>query len=272
MGLRKLALLSIAVLIAAGLLWKVIGSGTSSVVPDRSIGEREKLPAVSVLSVRPGLAGPASSPASLVPAFSPPVASANLSQFRARKDYASLYQRLQGDLSPEALYLKAEIYERCARHDGKSALDLAQESAARRAKFISGIPQSKADAPKRIEAFDRLYSDPCSGMDLGAFSSQEFARLLAAAADAGDVHAQATQLADRVEGANHESQGRIAYPMTEADLAQARQLLASADPDVINVLQGILSSTLESGSIRLDGEPFDPHAMYSAIDLFACDA
>jgi len=60
--------------------------------------------------------------------------------------------------------------------------------------------------------------------------------------------------------------------MTEADLAQARQLLASADPDVINVLQGILSSTLESGSIRLDGEPFDPHAMYSAFDLLACDA
>jgi hypothetical protein len=98
--------------------------------------------------------------------------------------------------------------------------------------------------------------------------------MVAAAADAGDARARAWQLAERVERSREDVADRKphGYELTAADFDEARQLLASRDPGVIEDLQGILSSTLQHGSIQLDGMPVDPAAFHSALTLLACEA
>jgi hypothetical protein len=235
----------------------------------RLASDKPRLPAATVLDVSAGVpAADASANAATAARFAHAV-STNISQFRARRDYAGLSARIAADSSPEALYLKAAIYARCARRDGRSMDERAEDTAARRATFIAGLAEGNADTPVRIDAYDRLAIDPCAGLDLGAFDQGSLARMLAAAADAGNPVAQAWQLASGIEVA---SQGQRGYAMDAAAFGQVQQLLATGDPDVIRNVQGLLSSSLASGGVRLDGAAIDPEAMHAALTLLACDA
>jgi hypothetical protein len=273
--MRKAAFIYIAVASIAALLW---WRTTADAPP--SVGTKathavaaSSLPVESVLLVRPTLHasarmdGGTSRPARAV--------SPELAQFRARRDYAALYQALEASpQTPESLYIRAEIYSRCAGTDGKTAEDVAKERASRRDKLMAALSQGPADTAQRIDAFDKMNVDPCQGLDLGTFKPQELTRMIAA--DAGDVRAKAWQLAERIERAWDErrtaDRQRTGYDLSPGDFEQARQLLASGDPEVIQDLQGMLSSSLEHGSIRLGGLPVDQAAIYAAFSFLACDA
>jgi len=60
--------------------------------------------------------------------------------------------------------------------------------------------------------------------------------------------------------------------MSAADFEQARELLASGDPGVIEDLNGLLASSLQHGTVQLAGQPIDQSAFHSALTLLACDA
>src|SRR5258708_30095743 len=101
--MKKLVALSVVLMVAAGLILGIWGRAPSPVTgAGTTSSQGPPLPAVSVLSVRPGVTAPKG--VLQPPAISvkpQPVVSANLSQYRARKDFASLYQRLAGDSTPE---------------------------------------------------------------------------------------------------------------------------------------------------------------------------
>jgi len=229
--------------------------------------ESISLPVATVLRVRPSTTpvAPPSAPQSALAESSP------LKQFRDGVDFASLYRSLDGDRSAEALYLRAEIYARCVRH----ATQTDRASANDRATLVAALARDP-DAAQRVDAFDRMQRDPCQGVDLGKFDRQAFTAMLDAAAAAGDARAKAWQLAARVEtayyGAQRVDRASTGYPLTREDFEQARQLLATGDPSVIADLQGLLSSSLEHGTVQLDGRPIDHAAMHSALTLLACDA
>lgn len=202
--------------------------------------------------------------------------SPELAHLRSRKDLASLHRQVQASTTAEALYVKAVIYARCARRPDELSRG-AQGQAARREKFLAGLPPNAVDAGRRIQAYDALGVDPCEQVDLGDFSERTLAGLLAKAADAGDVRARAWELAESIEHADRlasseRGRGPRGYDYGEAELAQMRELLASGDPDVMRSLQGVLSSSLQAGAITLNGEPVDPHSMHAAFTLLRCDA
>lgn len=253
----------------------------SARAPDTTAAQRHSapedaargIPVTSVLHVRPGAPESAgAAPAALASAASKE--SAAMRQFRERRDLASLYRAVEADASPEALYLRAEIYALCARTDDKSAQVRAGEQAAFRAKFITGLSQGATNADRRVDALDRLNRDACQGLDLGRIDPTTLARMIAAAAAAGDPRAQAWQLAERFERsrADPKTGARGVFNVTESDFEQVRTLLASGHAEVMQDLQGAISSTLAEGSIRLGGVAIDGEAMYQALSLLACDA
>lgn len=230
------------------------------------------LPVDTVLQVRPAASNsaPSASSASSRRHNESPA----LAQFHEGKDFASLYGGLEGNPSPETLYLRAEIYARCAKHRD----DAREKLAARRAEMAAALAQTGTNAAQRLSAFDRLNANPCAGLDLGPFDRQELARMVGAAAAAGDARAQAWQLAERADRAFRDTADQVGqthatgYPLGDADFEQARRLLASGDPDVILDLRGMLSSSIQQGTIRLGDQPVDNRALYDALGLLACDA
>jgi hypothetical protein len=191
--------------------------------------------------------------------------------FRSGRDYATLWRSLRGSaVSAEGLYLQAEIYARCAAR----AEPEPHERETELARFTASLAGRVTNASQRLGAYEKLNVEPCAGLDLGAFDSDTLHRMVAAAAEAGDARARAWQLAERVERTRDDLVDRRprGYELSAADFEEARQLLASRDPGVIEDLQGILSSTLQHGSIQLDGTPVDPAAFHSALTLLACEA
>jgi hypothetical protein len=267
---------AVAVLLAviASIAWKywhrdaVVGTVSQTASVPRT------LPPNSVLQVRPQVQA-ASSTAPAATTISRRKVSDDLAQYRSRKNLAELYNRLQSKPdTAESLYLKAAIYARCSIRDRSGTKPTADERAAKREQFIASLAQGTKDQAQRIDAYDRMMADPCEGLDLGVYDANTLSRMLTAAADAGDVAAQAWLLADQAE---HRTPTEIGQPthgmaITPANFDQFRTLLATGDPQVIQYLGGALSSTLEQGEVRLDGESFDPQAMHTALQLLACDA
>lgn len=272
--MRRLLLCGAAVALATVVWWhfRADNSLLSPAHPDSAARRAPELPVASVLQVRPNATRPAPVSEGSAPSVSPAMA-----QFRERRDFAALHRSVSTDpATPESLYLRAEIYWACAKRADSTDVASTGSVAERRAKFIAGLARSGPVSEKRVEAFDRLASSPCMGLDLGRFDRQVMMGMVAAAAEAGDAHAQAWQMAERIERAHQEAQqvSRRAggYELNEADFEQARRLLASGDAEVILDLQGVLSSTLAQGVIQLGGTPVDPGAMHAALSLLACDA
>ena len=205
-----------------------------------------------------------------------PVVSQDLEALRNRADYASLYRKIVNDPSAEATYIRAEIYSRCARRkDGVLPAGGTEATAARRSKFVAGMVPGTPNASVRLDAFEKLNADPCVGVDAGEFSAQELASLIDRAANAGDPRAQAWRLAELVEGNYHadlrSGVNRAGYAISQDDLQQMRQLLATGSPEILQDLQGLISSSQENGVLLLNGTPIDPYAMHGALTLLACD-
>lgn len=197
-----------------------------------------------------------------------------LGQFRAKRDYRALHGALQSATpTPEVLYLRAELYRRCSRAEGKTATDAARERSEERQRFANGLVQGGGNSAQRLEAYDKLNVDLCAGLDLGTFSEETLQRMVADAANAGDPRAQAWQLAERIERTRFAgSNDAMGYDISDQEFEQMRRLMATRDPEVILDLQGVLSSCLQHGSVRFNGEPVDQENFFAALTLLACDA
>jgi len=265
--------LILAVLIGAIVWWRAPSSsdaGVAQPVPAPSVSE-PSLPVDSVLRVKPS---PSGGSESAPREAKPPGASPLIAQYRSRRDFASLYNTLLGmPPTPEALYLRAEIYRECARPAGLTMEDRPNVRASARAKFAAGLAHEGVASAQRLAAFDKLSEDACTGLDVGTFDGAELDRLLSAAADAGDPRAQSWRIAERIErsrfqGGTNDAAG---YVMEAADFDEIRRLMATGDPGVILDLRDVLASSLQHGSVRLNGEPIDQATFHAALALVACE-
>jgi hypothetical protein len=236
-----------------------------------SAAAQKDLPASSVLRINPR-----STPAALaIPAKSAPVASTDVAQLRQRKDWAQLHARLSsGPQTPEALYILAEIYSRCAKRPPLGNATAPSSQAEAQEKFIASV-KGDPHGEQRIAAYEKTKADPCEGLALGEFSKERLEQMIAAAATAGDPRAQSWQLSRQIEGTYYDApqprpQG---YAVSDEQMESIRRLLASGDPGVILDMQGILSSTLLDGNLRMgpNNERVDSNAMAAALTLVACD-
>ncbi|MBS0320570.1 MAG: hypothetical protein JSR18_08520 [Proteobacteria bacterium] len=272
--MRKLALL-VVIVVAAVAFWRWHGRGEDAPAAKdatATVAKDAALPVSAVLAVRPEAKGAASAP---VATMGKPgtQASPDIAQFRARRDYASLYARVKDVRTPEALYLQAALYARCGS-DHDAALTAAQR-ASNRDKFVAEVStQGNRATEQRIAAYDRLATNACAGLDFGTLDAAKLDRMIAEAASAGDPRAQAWQLADRIEGMKVDEQGRrftSDASMPAGAMNDIQRLLATGDPDVVMDLSGVLASTMGNGFVQIDGAAVDPRGMYAAMQLYACD-
>ncbi|HEV8501540.1 MAG TPA: hypothetical protein VGR63_08175 [Casimicrobiaceae bacterium] len=267
-------LLGLAVAAAIAVTWRHYSVPVAPVGANPPQAKADTLPMTTVLRVRPDGAMPAA-PAGGA-GVTRRVESADLAQYRSRRDYAALYARVSREAGAgEAGYIAAEIYYRCARHDDTASG--APDAAAARAQFQATIARAGSQADTRAAAYARLDgSSACAGLDFGAYDAKAYAEMLRASADAGYAAASARLLADRIvrdtnvaqQSANHGS----GYSVSPDTLAQMTALLASGDPDVIQSLSGILASTIAGGVVQLAGEDVEAFPMHAAMTLLACDA
>jgi hypothetical protein len=240
----------------------------------------EKLSASSVLKIDPKVRS-ALPAAAIAPKVT---ASPDMLQYRDKKDWPQLYQRLKsGPQTPESQFLQAELLERCAERppptDGKPAPDTRE---VRREKFVQTLAGTEAQKKARLAAYDALNADACGELRAIDYVKDDVARLRKAAADAGDVRARAHQINDEIIKAYEEANkprpdgsrtDTVGYPVSDAQWAAMREVLASGDPAAISELRGVLASTLADASIRIgpDKEPIDNRAFWNAWGLAACD-
>lgn len=224
----------------------------------------EALPANVVLRIKPQAA--ASRPSSRISAYPRSVA---LEQLASGRDLAGLYRQMRsGPRTAESLYVQAEIYSRCARRVPTASL-----AAERREKFLATLMPADPTAQEKLAAFDRLNTDPCKGLEeLGEFSQQTLNDLLSAAASAGDPRAAAALLAQKIEGRYNAAQPRPpGYEVSDDEFASILSVLESRDPEAVQHLQNVLSSSWEQAALLLNGRPVEPRAMHAALGLVACD-
>lgn len=232
----------------------------------------DPLPARAVLAINPKTSPPAASAPipGVVRAASP-----DLEQLEQGRDLAGLYERLRrGQKTAESLLIQAEIYNRCSSRQGNPRPSAAQ----RREKFVAALLPADPAAKDKLAAFDRLNTDSCAGLEnLGQFSPETMRQLLIEAKDAGSARAAAWMLAQEIEARYHAAQRNPDTPrpqgqvVSDADFAAAVRLLETRDPEVVRDLQGVLSSTIDRGTLLINGQPIEPRAMHSAISLVACD-
>jgi 6-pyruvoyl-tetrahydropterin synthase len=241
------------------------------------------LPASSVLKIDPRAKSPTAAPMAI---NAKPV-SADMQQYRDRKDFSALYDRLkEGAQTPEAQYLQAEILDRCT----KRAPDPNKPEETRevkREKFISGLSGGADKIVIRTAAYDELNRDICGKLGTIPQNKEEIAALRKAAAEAGDPRARAWQLNSDILKATDEAQAANAgkpgsnepgargqgYVLNDQQWSTIRELLGSGDPGVVGELRAVMSSTLVEASLRIgpDKEPIDNRAFWNTWALVACD-
>lgn len=278
-----LAIAALAVGVVGFTLWKKpasVEADTSGRPLLAPVAAGEKLSATSVLKIDPKVR---SLPTAAV--IAPKViASPDTLQYREKKDWPQLYQRLKnGPQTAEARFLQAELLDRCAKRpppaDGKPAPPTRE---ARREKFIQTLAGNDTQKAARLAAYDALNVDACGELRAIEHNKDEIARLRKEAADAGDVRARARQISDEIFKAYDENANKprpdggpppSGYGISDAQWTAMREILASGDPAAIETLRGIVSSTLTDASIRIgpDKEPIDHRAFWNAWGLAACD-
>jgi hypothetical protein len=229
-----------------------------------------KLSAQAVLRIDPRAAAPASPTTSIAKPETPLTAA-----FRDRRDYAGLYQRVKdAPETAESLYIKARLYATCAKRAGVTPVPRSEQD------FIAGLPARDPYREERIAAF-RRNNELCRGLELGDFAPAEYQRMLERAAAMGDPSAQARTLVNQIQQASTQANtpaGALA-PVRQGFVVTPEQFgalvgqLNSGDPEVLQLVRGVLSSTIDQGQVVFgpEGDPIDPRAMFAALGLVACD-
>lgn len=229
----------------------------------------EALPASVVLRIKPQASAESRSSSGTAAEHPRYPRSEALEQLASGRDLAGLYQRMRaGPRTGESLYIQAEIYSLCARRTRAPT-----SAAQRREKFLATLLPADPKAQEKLAAFDRLNTDRCKGLEeLGDFSQETLNGLLAAAEAAGDPRAAAALLAQKIEGRYHAVQPRpLGYEVSDEEFTSILRALESRDPEVVQHVQGVLSSSWNQAALLLNGQPIEPRAMHAALGLVACD-
>lgn len=286
----KNAFFAAFIFFAAVYAWKVMQTTTAPATPSAEAKSaplaEKKLSSSAVLRIDPK----ASSGIQARTDIPQKPLSTDVQQFRERRDLPALYARLKaGAQTPEALYLQAEILDRCAKRPPSPNTPPGTREE-RREKFLAGLSGTPEQKALRTAAYDQLTRDTCGELAKIERNPAEIEKLRADAAAAGDVRAQAWQLsADIIKASEDAETARRAGKgpgqpgggpapgagnvITDEQWKTLQGLLASGEVGALNELRGVLASTVTDGTIRLgpDQAPVDQRALWTAVGLLGCD-
>jgi hypothetical protein len=206
------------------------------------------------------------------------VVSSSLRDYVQARDWKGLYDRLQGTArSPEDNWILATILGRCAANsDHPPPQRIAQSRAVLRERYASSISMKDPSREKRIAAFERSMADPCVGLRDMKTTDAEIQRLIEAAADAGDPKAKVSRMQrERMELERRNGENGEPSPdwLTEVTLKSIKDVVATRDPEALNMVPQLLIASGPHSSLRAGPEEssIDMTAFFNAWSLVACD-
>ena len=232
-----------------------------------------KLAAASVLHIDPR-ANPLRSTAAVKPTL--------FNEYLRSKSYKVIYDRLKSSpegQTAEGQYVLYEILRKCATiTDRDTRRPLVRTADQKRDDYISALPQNDPQRDKRIAAFDEVAVNRCAGMEGTTISQADLNKLLANAASMGDAKAQALSLeqelwAERRAAGPQARWGRDSVTLSDPQIDQLHQLVASRDPEAMVIAGRILSGNWHDYALRIgtDNQPVESRALIQAWQLLACD-
>lgn len=198
-----------------------------------------------------------------------------MADYIARKDFPALMTKLsQLPNDAEALYLRAQLLERCANRTDLPANTPKRKTAEeRRENFVALLPPNHPDTAQRIAAYDASNGDACGTLRQTETNSKEIADLLARAKELGDPVALARDVnCEIMASADPTPGGARALEINDARAERIRQAIASRSPQAVRAGVGMLSNTYRNGAFRFgaDGAPINQRAMSFVANLLAC--
>lgn len=285
--MNRLTAIGLASLVAYGLL---IATKYTSVV---SASRHESGPAVRVASLAPATleepAGvnpepmprrvPFATP-SPVRLAEPPRASAIALEFRQARDLKAFADALlarKATLTGDERYHLAKALEECQFATSLTE-DIGAYAAKQRRQFLAGLPINDPNNAKRIAAYEAVdNTQRCARFQGTKISQKDIDDLLQAAAQEGDVRAQARMLVAELNNKNqqgqHSSDPTPAGTVRPDDLSRIIGLLQSRDPEAMMIVGQFLAQSSVAAQLRIgpNGEVPEPSAFLGAFSLVACD-
>lgn len=246
---------------------------TKGEAPTASSSPRPSLPPRAVMNIDPKFAGRATNDGTAAKRIEH-VVSSQLEHYLARKDFPTLLGKLtQAADDPEALFLRAQILERCARITDANAPRAAPKPVdERRAAFVAGLKADARETAVRLAAYDTVNADPCGDLHLIETSRKELAELRAKASEMKDAAALARDLNCEIFGSIDRANGGRFPEINDTRFDRIRAAMISRNPIAVRTGVGMLANTYRNGAFRLgpDGKPVDPNIMAYVANLMAC--
>jgi hypothetical protein len=198
------------------------------------------------------------------------------------KQYKALYDRLKSSpegQTAEGQYVLYEILRKCATITERDARrPLVRTNEQKRDDFIASLAPNDPQREKRIAAFDEVAINRCAGMENTTITQAELNKMLANAAAMGDAKAQALAIEQEMWAARRASGpqgrwGRDNVTLTDPQIDQLRQIVASRDPGALVTAGRILAGTWHDYGLRIgpEGQAVEQRAFMQAWQLLACD-
>ena len=195
-------------------------------------------------------------------------------EFLTTKSLKSLYDRLKASpegSTPEGQYILYEIMRRCATVTEGSARRPYQRAMPNRDDFVASIPADDPQREKRLAAFDEVDTKRCAGFDGVTITSADLQKLLTDSVNAGDPKARALALERELWAQRQPGQRPNSVTLSDAQVEQLRQIIATKDPGAMVAAGRILSNSWNEFSIRIGTDLIEPRAFYNAWQILACD-
>jgi hypothetical protein len=218
-------------------------------------------------------------PASVSTASASPLAR----EFAAALSWRPLYDRLRGTPegeTPEGQYFLHRILKACATlAEGRSGSAARAQNPAqlaeRRQQIAASLPESDPRRAQRLEAFDKVTTDPCAGFAGVTVTEAELAQMLRNALAGGDPKARAWQVEQDMwqERRSASAPGRGGPTLSDAQVSSLREAFASRDPEAIAISGRVLASAFRDVTVRVGPgqEPIENRAFQNAALLLACE-
>ena len=277
MKLRWLGVLAVLVAFGAG-AWVLLRPPEYAPLPaatttlpaeapvTRVAPESTKLSASAVLSIDPRTMS-GKPPAKTVKSLN--------AEYLTTKSLKALYDRLKATpegTTPEGEYILYEIMRRCAtvtegsvRRPFTRALPKRDELAA----TLATDPQRD----KRLASFDEMDTNRCTGFEGVTTTQADLNKLLADAVAGGDPKARALMIERELFASRPQGQRMDQVTITDAQIEQLRQVIASRDPGAMVTAGRILSNSWNDYSLRIgpENQVMEPRAFMNAWQILACD-
>ena len=239
----------------------------AAVAASASAAPSGKLSASAVLAIDPR-------PNPLRPARPLPVKATLFNEYLEAKQYRALYDRLRSSAEGQTAEGRLVLYELLRnsatvtegkRYQWKPAIPKREE-------FVAAIAATDPQRERRIAAYDEFTANRCAGFDGVAITQAELDNKLNHAAAGGDPRARAMAI-EQEQMIARRTQGRDTATISDTQIDNLKQVLATQDPEAIRIAGRVLSNSWADYALRLgpDQQPVEPRAFMNAWLVLACE-